>query len=85
MLTKPMLLVLAFLPLGGCTGTTSSLSIPTTAPKGALEQIPATIFKSDGPGPFPAVVIMHDGSGLSLIFSTQVRYSPFLKDFSRFC
>jgi dienelactone hydrolase len=52
-----------FFLLVGCVGT-SSLSITTTAPNGALEQIPATLFKPDGPGPFPAVVIMHDCSGL---------------------
>lgn len=50
--------------LGGCAGTTSRLSITTTAPGGALEQIPATVSKSDGLGPLPAVVIMHDCSGL---------------------
>ena len=50
--------------LGGCAGTTSSLSITTTAPSGASEQIPATVLKPDGSGPFPAVVIMHDCSGL---------------------
>jgi dienelactone hydrolase len=50
--------------LGGCASTTSSLSITTTAPSGAVEQLPATLLKPDGPGPFPAVVIMHDCSGL---------------------
>src|SRR6266545_7997509 len=64
MCTRFMLLVLACLFLGGCIGTTSGLSIPTTAPNGASEQIPATVSKPDGPGPFPAVVIMHDCSGL---------------------
>jgi dienelactone hydrolase len=29
-----------------------------------LEQIPATLMKPDGPGPFAAIVIMHDCSGL---------------------
>jgi dienelactone hydrolase len=62
-LTKLMSLVLAFLFLGGI-GMTSDLSISTTAPSGALEQIPATVSRPDGPGPFPAVVIMHDCSGL---------------------
>lgn len=56
--------MLSFLFLGGCIGTTSGLSIPTTAPNGAREQIPATVSKPDGPGPFPAVVILHDCSGL---------------------
>lgn len=50
--------------LGGCVGTISGLSITTTAPNGASEQIPATVSRPDGPGPFPAVVIMHDCSGL---------------------
>jgi dienelactone hydrolase len=64
MCTGFMLLVLACLFLGGCIDTTSGLSIPTTAPNGASEQIPATVSKPDGPGPFPAIVIMHDCSGL---------------------
>jgi len=50
--------------LAGCVGTTSGLSITTTAPNGASEQIPAWVSKPDGAGPFPAVVIMHDCSGL---------------------
>src|SRR5919108_5859102 len=64
MLTRLMPLVLSFVFLGSCIGTTSGLSIPMTAPNGALEQLPATVSKPDGPGPFPAVVIMHDCSGL---------------------
>ena len=36
----------------------------TSAPNGAREQIPVAIEKPDGPGPFPAVVILHDCSGL---------------------
>jgi dienelactone hydrolase len=59
-----MLLALSFLFLGGCAGPNSGLSITTTAPNGAPEQIPVTLLKPDGPGPFPAVVIMHDCSGL---------------------
>ena len=58
-----MLLALSFLFLGGCIATTS-VSITSTAPNGALEPIPAALFKPDGQGPFPAVVIMHDCSGL---------------------
>ena len=45
-------------------GTTPGLFINTTAPNGTFERVPATLFKPDGPGPFPAVVIMHDCSGL---------------------
>jgi dienelactone hydrolase len=50
--------------LSGCVSTTSGLSITTTTTNGASEQIPAALMKPDGPGPFPAVVIMHDCSGL---------------------
>jgi dienelactone hydrolase len=38
-------------------------SIVTTA-TGTSPQIPVTVSKPDGPGPFPAVVVMHDCSGL---------------------
>lgn len=64
MYTRLMPVALCVLFLGGCVGTTSGLSINTTTPNGVLEQIPATVLKPDGPGPFPAVVIMHDCSGL---------------------
>jgi len=50
--------------LAGCAGLVSDRSITTTAPSGAPEQIPAAVSKPEGPGPFPAVVIMHDCSGL---------------------
>src|SRR5258705_5790757 len=50
--------------LGGCGAAISGLSITTTTPIGTSEQIPAELSKPDGPGPFPAVVIMHDCSGL---------------------
>jgi len=48
-----------FVALEGCAGATSS----TTVRLGA-EQIPIDVSRPDGPGPFPAVVIMHDCSGL---------------------
>jgi dienelactone hydrolase len=64
MYTRLMPLLLAFVFLGGCVGATSNLSITTTGPSGAPEQIPVRLLKPDGPGPFPAVVIMHDCSGL---------------------
>ena len=50
--------------LGGCAGTISGPSITTTTPNGTSEQIPVELSKPDGTGPFPAVVIMHDCSGL---------------------
>jgi hypothetical protein len=58
-------LSLLCLILGGCIGATS-MSITTSAPNGTLEQIPATLLKPDGRGPFPAVVIITTvaGSGL---------------------
>jgi dienelactone hydrolase len=60
-------LVLSLLatPLAGCAATAMfGLSIPTSAPGQLSEQIPATLTRPEGPGPFPAVVIMHDCSGL---------------------
>ena len=59
-----MSLALAFFVLGGCVGSRSGLCIPTTAPNGTMEEIPVTLLKPEGPGPFPAVVILHDCSGL---------------------
>jgi dienelactone hydrolase len=57
-------LALSLLCLGGCVSTPLGLSITTTTAGGALEQIPAELLKPDGPGPFPAIVILHDCSGL---------------------
>lgn len=57
-------LALSFWWLGGCASTQSGLSIATTTTGGAFEQIPAELLKPDGAGPFPAVVVMHDCSGL---------------------
>lgn len=57
-------LALGLAVLTGCVAPTSGLTIPTTAADGVREQIPATLMKPEGPGPFPAVVIMHDCSGL---------------------
>jgi dienelactone hydrolase len=62
--TALMAMVLCFLSLAGCVAATSSLTLTTNAANGTLEQIPATMLKPEGPGPFPAVVIMHDCSGL---------------------
>jgi len=58
------LLALAFSFLEGCSVPSSSSSIDTRTPNGGVEQIPVTLLKPDGSGPFPAVVIMHDCSGL---------------------
>jgi dienelactone hydrolase len=51
--------------LGGCTvGGLQGPTLATTTPAGAPEYIPIQVQKPDGAGPFPAVVIMHDCSGL---------------------
>jgi dienelactone hydrolase len=50
--------------LAGCAGPSSDRFMITTAPNGAREEIPVAISRPEGPGPFPAVVIMHDCSGL---------------------
>ncbi len=69
MLGRLLPLLASLLLLTGCAATTSGLCITTTAPNGASEQIPAMVSKPDGPGPFPAVVIMHDCSGLGSLSS----------------
>jgi dienelactone hydrolase len=48
--------------LAGCAGATSTATVATAA--GAADRIPIEVVKPDGPGPFPAVVIAHDCSGL---------------------
>jgi dienelactone hydrolase len=50
--------------LTACAGTAPEGSLATTAPNGAAERIPVAVVRPDGPGPFPAVVILHDCSGL---------------------
>lgn len=42
------------------------LMLPTAMRDGGTEQIPATILKPPGDGPFPAVVVLHDCSGLGV-------------------
>ena len=65
MIDSKALLLLAFClaisSLDASGGTQSSLMV---TPVGSPLQIPATLIKPDGEGPFPAVVIMHDCSGL---------------------
>ncbi|HTS93798.1 MAG TPA: dienelactone hydrolase family protein [Stellaceae bacterium] len=41
-----------------------AVNLDTRSRDGAPEQIPATILKPDGNGPFPAIVMLHDCSGL---------------------
>jgi len=57
-------LTLYAVTVAGCASTLSGPSITTTTPNGTSEQIPVELSRPDGPGPFPAVVIMHDCSGL---------------------
>jgi dienelactone hydrolase len=52
------------LSVAGCASALSGPSITTTTPNGTSEQIPVELSKPEGSGPFPAVVIMHDCSGL---------------------
>jgi dienelactone hydrolase len=49
--------------LSGC-GTTTG-TVPTTTARGTVAQIPIEVQKPTGSGPFPAVVIAHDCSGLN--------------------
>ncbi|MGE5203003.1 MAG: dienelactone hydrolase family protein [Acidobacteriota bacterium] len=41
-----------------------AVALDTRTREGAAETIPATILKPDGSGPFPAIVMLHDCSGL---------------------
>jgi len=50
--------------VAGCASGLTGLSIATTTPLGISERIPIELSKPEGSGPFPAVVIMHDCSGL---------------------
>jgi dienelactone hydrolase len=59
-----ILLWLVGVLLAGCAGVTTAGTMETSAPNGAIERIPVTITRPAGSGPFPAVVIMHDCSGL---------------------
>jgi len=63
---RQTLLAIAFWAavLGGCATGTSELSIATTSPAGVAERMPAALWKPEGAGPFAAVVVMHDCSGL---------------------
>lgn len=56
------ILFAASLMFAGCVGTAANISMPPTG--SAVEPVPTTILKPEGAGPFPAVVIMHDCSGL---------------------
>ena len=57
-------LALCIAALAGCASPLTGPSITTTTLNGTSEQIPVELSKPDGAGPFPAVVIMHDCSGL---------------------
>ena len=57
------ILILGFLAFSFHASGSERLSL-TLKSVGSSEQIPATLIKPIGEGPFPAVVIMHDCSGL---------------------
>jgi dienelactone hydrolase len=48
----------------GCAAASAAAQIITVHPVGSEQDLPATLMKPDGDGPFPAVVIVHDCSGL---------------------
>lgn len=58
-----ILVIPGVLPLAGCASASSDA--PVRAPSdGPSPSIPIQVMKPDGAGPFPAVVIVHDCSGL---------------------
>jgi dienelactone hydrolase len=58
-----MALVPFTLVLAGCADTISGPSLTTTV-YGFSQRIPVAVSRPAGPGPFPAIVIMHDCSGV---------------------
>ena len=60
----PISLLLAGIALFGCTNAPVQPGISQTAAAEPALQIPFKIISPEGSGPFPAVVIMHDCSGL---------------------
>jgi dienelactone hydrolase len=52
--------VLLAVAVASCTGAVG----PAPTAPGTADAIPIAVMKPDGPGPFPAVVVMHDCSGL---------------------
>src|SRR5471030_387952 len=57
-------LLVACLALAGCTSQAPDVSGGPPPSGGAPASIPIKVTKPEGPGPFPAVVILHDCSGL---------------------
>jgi len=57
-------LIIAALLLTGCGAITTAGTAETRAPSAAPDRIPISVTRPSGDGPFPAVVIMHDCSGL---------------------
>ena len=59
----------------------STVSMATTQRDGGTEEIPATILKPPGDGPFGAVVVLHDCSGLGARSSgAPMRWATLLAD-----
>jgi dienelactone hydrolase len=55
------LLLFGVAVLAGCAGTTMPAA---TTHEGGPKQVPVKVLKPEGDGPYPAIVIMHDCSGL---------------------
>jgi dienelactone hydrolase len=57
-------LILCLLLFSACINGAANFAAPTSAANGIIEQMRSTMLKPEGPGPFPAVVLLHDCSGL---------------------
>jgi len=64
LLLMAALLAGAAAPEARADATGWAVTLETQKREGGTEQIPATILKPDGSGPFPAIVMLHDCSGL---------------------
>jgi len=58
----PALLAVASFAVGGCASMSADTSVTVAARDG--QRIPVRLLKPQGTGPFPAVVLLHDCSGL---------------------
>ena len=52
--------------LVGCAGPGQQQPAIVVMPVGSTAQLPVTVIKPDGAGPFPAIVMLHDCSGLGM-------------------
>ena len=68
--------LLGFLWLAPCSAATvaNQVRFPTLAPGGSATMLTATVYQPSGPGPFPAVVVLHHCGGIDADLHTWGRH-----------